>query len=91
MSLYGVNKVCHLTQVDRAFRERMVTDPAGALAGLPLTEEERDAILRGDVAQLHRWGAHTFLLSRLPRFDALGLSREEYIARMRVLLDEGYR
>ncbi|HEY7466076.1 MAG TPA: hypothetical protein VIB47_05230 [Dehalococcoidia bacterium] len=91
MSLYGINKVCHLTQVDPAFRERMKTDPAGALAGLPLTAEEREAILRGDVAQLRRWGAHTFLLSRLPRFDSLGLSREEYIERMRVLLAEGYR
>jgi hypothetical protein len=91
MSLYGINKACHLTQVDPAFRERMKTDPAGALAGLPLTAEEREAILRGDVAQLRRWGAHTFLLSRLPRFDSLGLSREEYIERMRVLLAEGYR
>ena len=91
MSLYGVNKVCYLTQVDPAFRERMRTDAAGALAELPLTAEERSAILRGDVAQLRRWGAHTFLLSRLPRFDALGLSREEYIERMRVLLGEGYR
>jgi len=91
MSLYGINRACHLVQVDEAFREQMRTDAPSALAGLPLTAEEREAILRGDVAQLRRWGAHTFLLSRLPRFDALGLSREEYISRMRVLLDEGYR
>jgi hypothetical protein len=59
-------------------------------AATPLTGEEREAILRGDVAQLRRWGAHSFLLSRLPRFDSLRLTRDEYIARMRVLLDEGY-
>jgi hypothetical protein len=87
MSLYGVHKACHLVQTDLAFREQMRTAPAAALAGLPLTDEEREAILIGDVATLARMGAHTFLLSRLPRFGAVGLSREEYIQRMRTLLD----
>jgi hypothetical protein len=90
MSLYGVHKVCGLVQTDLNFRERMRTDPAGAIADadIPLTDEERTAILTGDVATLARMGAHTFLLSRLPRFDSLGLSRDEYIKRMRALLQE---
>jgi len=86
MSLYGVNKVCHLTQVDLSFRELMQTDPAAAIADMPLTDEERDAFLAGDVAKLYQMGAHGFLLSRLPRFGSLGLSRDEYITRMRTLL-----
>ena len=87
MSLYGIHKVCHMTQVDLAFREQMRTDPADAIAGFPLTDAERRAILSGDVAALARMGAHTFLLSRLPRFESLGLSRDEYITRMQTLLD----
>jgi hypothetical protein len=86
MSLYGVNKVCHLTQTDLHFREQMRTDPAAATAGFPLTDEEREAILTGDVAKLYQMGAHGFLLSRLPRFESLGLTRDEYIRRMRTLL-----
>ncbi len=86
MSVYGINKVCYQVQMDLGFRERMREDPAGALEGFPLTDEEREAFLSGDVATLYRWGAHTFLLSRLPRFDSLGLSRDEYIRRMRTLL-----
>ena len=45
MSLYGVNKVSHLLQVDPEFRDLMATDPATALAALPLLDEERNAIL----------------------------------------------
>lgn len=86
MSLYGVNKVCHLTQTDPSFREQMRTDPTSAIAGFPLSEEERRAILEGDVAGLYQMGAHSFLLSRLPRFGSLGLTRDEYIKRMRTLL-----
>ena len=86
MSLYGVNKAFHLTQTDLKYRELMKTDPATALKDLPLTDEERQAILAGDVAKLYKMGVHTFLMSRLPRFESLGLSRDEYIKRMQSLL-----
>ena len=82
MSLYGVHKVCYLVQMDLAFRQRLAEDPAGALKDLPLSDEERRAFLERDMAALYRMGAHTFLMSRLPRFGAMGLSREEYIERM---------
>jgi aromatic-ring opening dioxygenase LigAB LigA subunit len=86
MSVYGINKVCYQVQMDLNFRERLRHDPAGAIAGFPLSDEEREAFLSGDVASLYRLGAHSFLLSRLPRFDSLGLTRDEYIKRMRTLL-----
>ena len=86
MSLYGVNKVSHLLQVDPGFRDRMAADPVTALAALPLSEEERSAILGADVAALYRMGAHTFLLSRIPRFLPDLISRDEYIERMRSVL-----
>src|SRR3984957_4686093 len=86
MSLYGVNKVSHFLQVDPEFRELMATDPESALAALPLSDEERNAILRADVAALYRMGAHTFLLSRIPRFLPDLVSRDQYIERMRSVL-----
>lgn len=91
MSVYWINKVCHLTQVDRSFREAMRTDPEKALADFPLEEEERRAFLARDVARLYEMGAHTFLLSRLPRFGSLGLDRDGYIERMRTLLTDDER
>jgi hypothetical protein len=88
MSIYGINKVCQLAQTDLNFRELLRHDPATAIAGLPLSDDERDAILSGDVASLYQRGAHAFLLSRLPRFGSLGLTRDMYIERMRALLKE---
>ena len=86
MSLYGINKVSHLLQADPEFRELMTTDPAAAIADLPLSHEERTAILGADVTALYRMGAHTFLLSRIPRFLPELISRDEYIDRMRSVL-----
>jgi len=83
MSLYGIHKALYLLQNDLAFRERLRTDPAGALAPLPLEALERQALLDGDVATLYHMGTHTFLMSRLPRFNAFGLTREEYQRRLR--------
>jgi uncharacterized protein YbjT (DUF2867 family) len=91
VSLYGVNKVSHLLQVDPVFRDRMVTDRAAAVAGMPLTDEERAAIVDGDVATLYRLGAHTFLLSRIPRFLPEFITRDEYIDRMRSVLSAAER
>ena len=87
MSSYQVNKVCYRVQHDAAFREQMRQDPARALADLPLAEEERDALLRGDVARLHQLGAHDYLLSHLQRYQLLGLTPETYHARMKALLN----
>jgi hypothetical protein len=88
MSLYGIHKALYLLQNDLAFRERLRTDPAGALAPLPLDEPERRALLDGDVAALYRMGTHTFLMSRMPRFNVFGLDRHEYQRRLSVVLDD---
>lgn len=85
MSLYGIHKVLYLLQNDLAFRERVRTQPREALVPMPLTDTERQALLDGDVAALYRMGAHTFLMSRMPRFNAFGLSRAEYQRRLRAV------
>jgi acetyl-CoA acetyltransferase len=86
VSVYGVNKVCYLAQTDLNFREQLRRDPATAIAGFPLSDEERQALLTHDVASLYKAGAHAFLLSRLPRFGSFGLTRDEYIRSLRTLL-----
>ena len=87
VSLYGIHKTLYLLQNDLDFRERLRTEPEAALAEMPLTDMERQALLTGDVAELYRMGTHTFLMSRLPRFNALGgLTREEYQTRLRAVL-----
>lgn len=86
MSAYGVNKACYLLQVDLVWRERVRADPRAALAEMPLTPVEREALLTGDVATLSRLGADDILLVRIPRFGVLDLTREEYGQRMRSLL-----
>ena len=88
MSVYAVHKLLHRAQVDLEFREALRADPGGAIADWPFTDHERSALLAGDVATLARDGAHTFLLSRIPRFGLFGLDRDEYIRRMRALLNE---
>jgi Aromatic-ring-opening dioxygenase LigAB, LigA subunit len=87
VSAYGINKACYLMQASPTFRQRMRVDAAGALTELPLSTKERQALLDADVATLKRLGASEILLSRIPRFGLLNLSREQYIERMRTLLD----
>jgi hypothetical protein len=87
MSVYTVHKLLHRAQVDVNFRERLRADPSGSIADWPFTDVERTALLAGDVAALARGGAHTFLLSRIPRFGLFGLDRDEYIRRMRAIAE----
>ncbi|HLG72272.1 MAG TPA: hypothetical protein VK009_17785 [Chloroflexota bacterium] len=91
MSVYGINKVCYLAQMDLNFRERLKRDPEAALVGFPLTHDERRAFLEWDMASLYKAGAHTFLLSRLPRFESMGMTRADYIRSMRSTLTEEER
>jgi hypothetical protein len=86
VSTYQVDKLCWRVQHDPPFRERLSQDPAAALADLPLTAEERAALLAGDVARLYQLGAHPYLLGHLTRYDLFGLTRESYGRQMKALL-----
>lgn len=83
MSVYEVNRLCREVLRDHAFRAAMKTDPARALADLDLTQEERAAILSGDVAALYRMGVNSFLMGYLCRFEVCGLSLDVYNSRIR--------
>ena len=71
MSIYAVHKVLHRAQVDLDFRELVRTDPRAAIADFALTDDERTALLAGDVAALARAGVHTFLLVAHPSVRAV--------------------
>ena len=89
MSIFAVNHLCREVLRDHAFRAAMRSDPAKALAPLDLTEEERRALLAGDVGGLFRMGANAFLMNYLARFEVCGLNTEIYNQRMRaVKVDE---
>ena len=76
MSVYAIDKLCRDALHDIAFREAVKRDPAAAIASRDLTDDERSALLSGDVARLYQWGCHPFLLTYLTRWDLFGRSEE---------------
>ena len=85
MSTYGVHKLIKRIQREPAFREQLQREPEHALHELypPLTQEERTALLAGDVGALHALGVHGYLLSRLVPFGLFGLTAQNYPERIR--------
>ena len=89
MSIFAVNYLCREVLRDHAFRAAMKTDPAKALAPLDLTDEERSALIAGDVGTLFRMGGNGFLMAYLARFEVCFLTVASYNERMRaVQVDE---
>jgi hypothetical protein len=89
MSTYAVNYLCRELLRDHAFRAAMKADPAKALVPLDLTDDERKALLAGDVGTLFRMGVNGFLMGYLARFEVCGLNVGSYNERMReVKVDE---
>lgn len=87
MSVFAINKICHRVLHDVAFREAAKRNPVAAIADLPLTQEERQALLAGDVARLYEWGVNAFLMSHLTRFELFGLTATIYSERIRTARD----
>ena len=87
MSVYAIDKLCRDALHDLAFREALKRDPAAAIASRDLSNEEREALLAGDVPRLYRWGCHPFLLAYLTRWDLFGLTPAIYNARIRTVQD----
>ena len=89
MSIFAVNYLCREVLRDHAFRAAMKADPVTALAPLDLTDEERRALIAGDVGTLYRMGVNGFLMGYLARYEVCGLNVEVYNQRMRaVKVDE---
>jgi hypothetical protein len=83
MSAYQINKLCHRLHHDRSFRDGLKADPAQALAEWPLSDEERQALLAGDIKRLYEWGTHPYLLGHLSRWSLFGVTPAVYAERIR--------
>ena len=78
MSVFTINEICYRAVHEPGFREALLADPVAELAKLELTDEERKALLDGNVGQLYLWGANTYMLGHLTRYKLFGLDRERY-------------
>lgn len=70
MSRYDVNVILYRLKKDAAFRARFETDARALLADADLTDEERDAFVRGDALRLNELGGSLHLIISIPRFGA---------------------
>lgn len=85
MSAYLVHKLCRRVLHDPEFRELALSDPEKAVSQFPFLEDERKALLSGDVGSLYCIGASAFLLLILSRFEVFGLKLSIFNKRMRAL------
>lgn len=83
MSVYQLNKFCHMLHHDRALREAVKADPVKALAGWPLDDAERKALLAGDIKWLYEHGMHPYLLGHISRWNLLGVTPAVYAERIK--------
>jgi hypothetical protein len=90
MSVFALNYLCRELLRDHEFRSAMKADPAKAISTCDLTQEERNALLAGDVATLYRMGVNSFLMGYLCRFEVCGLTLDVYNNRIRTAAPQGH-
>jgi hypothetical protein len=79
VSIYFVHKLCKEARRDPEFLARLKDNPAAALEGYRFTDEEREALFKGDIAKLLQLGAHGYVLSTLARLHLFGVTPESYV------------
>lgn len=70
MSYYAVNSLLYRLKKDRPSRGRFNADPQGALEGVDLSEEERNAFLARDMFAINRLGGLLHLTLSVPGMAA---------------------
>ena len=83
MNIYLIHILCRRVLHDKEFRRLVLEAPHAALQTMPFSEDERTALLSGDVGRLNRAGASGFLLLILSRFEVFGLALPVFNRRMR--------
>jgi hypothetical protein len=89
MSVFSIDLLCRDITRDKALRKRFQDNPETALSDYPhpLSEQERTALLAGDVGTLYRMGVNAFLMGNLARHQIFGLDATSYGERMRAVDD----
>ena len=88
MSAYQIEKLVYRATHDEAFRNALKADPESVIASVPLTEEERGILRRGEVEKFYQMGVHPYLLGHLPRFGIFNITTEHYRERMRLIKED---
>jgi hypothetical protein len=83
VSLYQLNKIMYLLDVDSAFLAQMKSNPAAAIRDMPLSQEERVAVITGDVGKLYAMGVNCFMMDSIARHQLFGVDRQGYLDRVR--------
>ena len=66
MTRYDVNVLLYRLKKDAAYRARFQADRAAALAGVDLSDEEREAFLGWNLRRLNELGGSLHLLLSIP-------------------------
>lgn len=88
MSVYAVNKLCRRVVHEPELREALNGPRATAEAGVraaspPLSEQEVQLVLDGEVGELGLRGCNYFLLHQLGRWEVLGMTLKVHGERVR--------
>lgn len=83
MSNYLLNKILYMMDNDADFRKRMREEPEETVKGFPLSGDEIEAMVTGDVGALYQMGVHTFFLNHMARYELFGVTRDNYLERIR--------
>jgi hypothetical protein len=83
MTVHAIDRLCYDVAHDPATASALRTDPLPELARRPLSPEEVDELLRGDVAALYARGAHPVLLVRLAQARLFGLDPALHASRVK--------
>lgn len=70
MSRYAVNSLLYRLKKDPEFRARFAADPATALAGVDLSEAEREAFIARDMRKINELGGYLHLVMSIPGLAA---------------------
>ena len=84
MSVYAINKLLFHLRNDQDFGRRIREDQARALGEFDLTDDERIALESGDIRALYDMGVHVYLLGGLSHAGRFGVTRENYIRRIKL-------
>jgi hypothetical protein len=84
MSLYQLNKIMYLLELDARFLTGMKINPAETIKNMDLTKDERTAVLTGDVGKLYLMGVNLFILDSIARHELFGMTRNSYLEQIRV-------
>ncbi len=88
MSVYAINKLLYRVEREEAYRRRIHANldevlSEVSLSEVSLSEEEREALTNGDLHKLFNMGVHPFLLNHMPRHGLFGVTRQNYLPRIR--------